>query len=239
MIVAADYKAIEWQGAIELSGDPVGIDEWNSGVDMHQVNKDKFNLPERRIAKIFLFRLIFGGNEWSYAHDPDYSYISDSTKYWRKVIDAFKDKYHAWDRWVADSIQEAIRKGYLVSPTGRVFYYTPVRKRGELVWPINQIMNYRVQGTASDWVRTGRVVLKQKLDDGHCKGSLMVNSVHDSLVLDVPDNRTECALRLLYDVVHNDTQKVFSQLFKYRFRTNIKGEVFFGPNQSDLEEWKP
>ncbi len=46
---------------------------------MHNFNQQKFNLPDRRIAKIFLFRLIYGGTEWSYAKDPDYNWISDSS----------------------------------------------------------------------------------------------------------------------------------------------------------------
>lgn len=239
MIVSADYKAIEWQSAIELSSDPVGIEEWNSGIDMHNVNKERFNLPERRIAKIFLFRLIFGGTEWSYAKDPDYNWISDSPKYWKKVIQGFKDKYNKWDRWTASLIQEVARTGYLTSPTDRTFFFSPIRKNGELGWPINQIMNYKVQGTASDWVKTGRVVLKQRLESGACPGALPISSVHDSLVLDVPEVMTEDALKLLWRVVHTDTQKVFAHLFNYKFRTNIKGEVFYGPNQADLVEWKP
>lgn len=239
MIVAADYKAIEWQSALELSGDKVGIQEWNDGVDMHQVNKDYFKLPERRISKIFLFRLIFGGTEWSYSKDPDYSWISSSPTYWRKIIDGFKEKYNGWDKWVADQIRTVTKTGRLETPTGRSFIYSPFRRNGELKWPVTQIMNYPVQGTASDWVKTGRTVLKNMLDSGRCPGALFINSVHDSLVLDVPDEYTDIALKLLHNVVHIHTARVFSRLFNYQFSTNIKGEVFFGPNQADLEEWKP
>jgi DNA polymerase I-like protein with 3'-5' exonuclease and polymerase domains len=217
----------------------VGIEEWNSGVDLHGVNQERFGLPERRIAKTFLFRLIFGGNEWSYANDPDYSWISDQPKYWRKVIDGFCEKYSTWARWTDKLVNTVTREGHLTNPTGRQYFFTPQRRRGELTWPRTQIINHPVQGLASDWVKTGRVVLCQKLKDGHARGALLINSVHDSLVLDVPDDRVDAALRLLHDVVHLDTQKVFSALFNYRFQTNIKGEVMYGPNQNELKEWTP
>lgn len=242
MIVAADYKAVEWQAALELCRDKVGIEEWNGWSrgkpDMHNFNQQKFNLPDRRIAKIFLFRLIYGGTEWSYAKDPDYNWISDSPKYWRDMIDGFYEKYSGLYRWHGDLVRTVTTKGMLSIPTGRSYYFTPSRKRGELVWPRTQILNYPVQGFASEWVKVGRVVLLRMLRE-RLPEALFISSVHDSLVLDVREQDVGRALQLLYDVVHTYTATVFSRLYGYTFAMPIRGEVFYGPNQKDLKEWIP
>lgn len=60
MIVNADVKGLEVVGAAQLSGDKVLNEELLNGVDIHETNRDLFNLGEgkagRLIAKIFKFR---------------------------------------------------------------------------------------------------------------------------------------------------------------------------------------
>lgn len=239
MIVACDYKAVEWMVALELSRDKVGVREWMEGADMHSINQAKFKLPDRRIAKIFLFRLIYGGTEWSYAKDPDYNWISDSPKFWAKMIEAFYEKYSGLHRWHGSQMETAIRTGKLVIPTGREYQYAAKRnRRGELEWPRTTILNYPVQGFAAELVKVGRVLLVQRLHK-EVPDALFVNTVHDSLVVDTPSPDAGRVLEIMYDVVHRQTFEMFNRLFTYKLTLPIRGEIFYGPNQSDLTEWRP
>jgi len=56
MYVVVDAMQLEWRLAVEFSQDPVGIQEILDGGDLHSDNQQKFGLPSRLIAKIFLFR---------------------------------------------------------------------------------------------------------------------------------------------------------------------------------------
>ena len=238
MIVACDVKAVEWMVALELSKDKVGVKEWMEGADMHSINQAKFKLPDRRIAKIFLFRLIYGGTEWSYAKDPDYNWISDSPKYWAKMIEGFYDKYNGLRRWHDQLVQTVTRTGKLTIPTGREYIYSPQKKKGELVWPRTTILNYPVQGFAAELVKIGRILVVQRIHR-EVPGALFINTVHDSLVVDVRDEDVEKVLKIMYEVIHQQTAAFFNKLFVYQLQLPVRGEIFFGPNQLDLEEWKP
>ena len=88
MLLQADAKQLEWIGATYLSQDKVAIDEILREVDMHSENQKRFKLPSRLIAKTFVFRLIYGGSAYSYAHDPDFRDIGNES-FWQDVIDAF------------------------------------------------------------------------------------------------------------------------------------------------------
>ena len=62
MIINIDTKGAEWYAVVWFAQDAVGIKEILNEVDQHAENQRTFNLPERRIAKIFVFRLIYGGS---------------------------------------------------------------------------------------------------------------------------------------------------------------------------------
>lgn len=62
MIVNADFKALEWVVVCDLANEKVGIKEYvdflegRESEDQHTKNQRILNLPDRREAKIFLFR---------------------------------------------------------------------------------------------------------------------------------------------------------------------------------------
>jgi len=238
MIVSCDFKAIEWVVALELSKDKVGIKEWLEGVDMHAINQEKFQLRDRVTAKKFLFRLIYGGTEWSYAKDPDFNWISDKPKFWQEMIESFYTKYAGLRYWHERQVAEAMKSGYLLIPTGRRYNYVPTVRNGEKVWPRTTILNYPVQGFAAELVKIGRVLLRMRLKR-EVPNALIINSIHDSLVVDVEKEYTKAVLKIMWEIIHEQVLTTFNKLFTYKLSLPIRGELFYGPNQSNLEEWKP
>ena len=85
MLVVGDVKGLEWVVVNWFAQDPVGMHEIISGIDQHSDNQKAFNLPERVIAKIFLFRLVYGGTEYSYCLDPDFNWISKKASFWKEI----------------------------------------------------------------------------------------------------------------------------------------------------------
>ena len=89
MLIQADAAALEIRVAAFLSQDETLIREIVEELDIHTDNQNRFGLPSRLIAKIFVFRLLYGGSAYSYANDPEFMTISKSEKYWQNVIDAY------------------------------------------------------------------------------------------------------------------------------------------------------
>lgn len=233
MIVNADGKSIEWYAGTYLAKCPVAKQELINDYDIHSANVEAFGLPSRLVAKKFLFRLIYGGTEFSYANDPDFTDVSTSTRYWAKVIDKFHDKYYGWSAWWTKLIQEATTTGMVVNPsTGRTYVYS---KNGWDKWPITTIKNYIVQGMAADIMSVARVSFAKRFRET-CDG-ILVNTVHDSIVCDVPEREVDKVVELYY-TIFDDLPMNFERLFKVPFDLPLKCEVSVGYNMKELTEVK-
>ena len=230
MIVNADAKSLEIYGAAYLSQDPVMMKELLSGVDMHSRNQEDFKLPSRLIAKILIFRTIYGGNEYSFANDPDFASVSTSVNYWKRVLDKFFDKYRGLAKWHEQIIQEVVSTGYYVNPaTGRTYKYQR-DQRGN--WPVTQIKNYPVQGLGADIMSIARVSFKRRFDDLKIPG-VIVNSIHDSIVVDVPSTEVQ-RVSELFHAVFRDLPSNFKRIFGVDFNLPLLCEVQYGPNMKEL-----
>ena len=146
MRIAIDVKALEWQTGTFLCQDKIALEELWNNEDMHTKNQQAFKLPSRLIAKKFLFRLIYGGSAYAYAHDPEFKDASTSVKFWQSAIDAFYNKYQGWAAWHTKIVQTVIRTKQLVMPTGRIYTYQQYKneRTGEMDWPKTQILNFPV-----------------------------------------------------------------------------------------------
>lgn len=236
MIVNADGKALEWLAGTFLSKDQIAYKEIIEGVDQHTLNQEAFNLPSRLIAKTFVFRLIYGGSAYTYSNDPDFTHVSTSSKYWQEVIDKFKDKYKGWDKWWNSLIQEATLTGQVVNPyTFRIYDYEPKKGfNGDMKWPETTIKNYIVQGFGADLMALARVSFKNRFMKAKIDGYL-VNTVHDSIVVDVDSKEVE-RVAVMFHEVFRDIPANFEKVFKQKFDLPVRAEVSYGSNMKELTE---
>lgn len=232
MLINADSKGLEWVCAVYLSGDEVGTREILDGVDAHAENQKRFGLPSRLVAKVFLFRLIYGGSAYAYSRDADFTGHSTSEKYWQSVIDEAYDKYKGLAKWHTSLMQEVSRTGHLQVVTGRQYKF--FRENGEL--PRSKILNYPVQGLGHDLMAIIRVMLRKRMMEMKLR-SLLVSTVHDSVLLDThPDSVWEIT-RLIFQVF-KDAPTQFERLFKVPFTLPLKCELTIGPNWGNMIECK-
>jgi DNA polymerase-1 len=231
-------KGLEVVGAAELSRDPVLCKEIIDKVDIHATNQKTFKLPDgeagRLIAKIFKFRLIYGGSSFSYANDPDFTRVSTSQKYWQGVIDAYYDKYRGIRRW-HDSLLETVRlRGYIEIPSGRVFRFDPKQSWKGLEWPLTTIKNYPVQGLGADLVMLARIELMRLIEESGLE-ALLVMTVHDSLVIDTPSRNVEEVSRMILEAVDKVPQLCYTN-WSYRFSLPMSAEIKVGRTIKTLEK---
>ena len=231
MLVQIDAAQLEWRVAAFLSNDEVAIKEINDGIDFHTENQKTFSLPSRLIAKIYLFRTIFRGSGWAFANDPDFSGVSNDPDYWDQVNEKFYNKYKGLDRWHTKLGQLVASGKPIVSPFGRE-WLIPLRENGTIPWTV--LSNYPVQGTAADLMMIGRISLFNRMKKLSMK-SLLVSTVHDSIVLDCPKSEVKEVSRLTISVF-NDIPKNVKKLFGITLPIPFPGEVKVGHNLKEMEE---
>lgn len=238
MLVQADASQLEWRTLLELSRDEVGINEVLNNEDAHSLNQQAFNLPSRLIAKIYLFRTIFRGTGWSFAHDPDFMHVSTDPRFWDDIGVKFYTKYHGIDkthkRWA-----DCVLSGQpIVGPLGRSWSISLVEgKRGEMKLPMPTLTNYPVQGTGADIMMLARLMAYNRIKKLKIL-CVFVSTVHDSIVVDTPKENVQ----IVVDVFH----QVFADLipnikknFGYEWLVPMSCETKIGMNMKDMKKIQP
>lgn len=238
MLIQADASQLEWRTILELSRDPVGIQEVLDKLDTHSINQETFQLPSRVIAKTYLFRTIFNrGKGYAFTVDPNFMHVSTSVKYWDEVGRKFYAKYNGIDqchlRW-----GELVARGQpIVGPMGRFWPIAMGRdKQGELYIPWTVLTNYPVQGTGADIMSIARVTFWKRLKKKpYFHEVKMVSTVHDSIVLDTPEQYVQDIANLFYEVFPDIPDNI-RRVFKYDWVVPLDCEVKVGYNLKDMKK---
>lgn len=238
MIVNVDAKALEWAVALYYSQDSVGLQEWYDGVDQHSMNQEYYGLPGgsegRLIAKRFLFRLIYGGTANGFANDPDFISVSRKKDFWQEVIDRTYRKYRGLDHWHKKIKQEARTSGKLVTPSGREYRYEPKDYGEGPKWDDGAILNYPVQGFGNDIMKIARIATYKRLVDK--PGILLINSVHDSIMVDCESKHVDFVAQTFQDVF-DGLDGMLSKCYRIDYNVPMRCEIEFGPNWADMQPW--
>lgn len=226
---------MEVYGVAFLSQDPVLREELISGVDIHSENQKDFGLPSRLIAKVLVFRIIYGGSAYSFAHDPDFMEVSKSEKYWAEKIDKFYAKYKGIAQWHENIVREVTLTKKLVTPTGRQFTFEPTKSfRGDMKWPITQIKNYPVQSLGADLMSIARVSFRKRFHAANING-LIINTVHDSIVVDCQRGDLQ-RVSEIFRSTFDDLPANFRRVFSREFNLPLLCTVSWGENMKELTE---
>ena len=225
-ILEADFAQLEFRAAAYLSQDGVAIEEVSTGFDVHsytaKVITDAGQSTDRQTAKAHTFAPLYGAT--GFGRTPaEAEYYTHFTKKYQGIAD-----------WHARLAKEAIATGHITTPSGRQFAFPDVRRnsRGR-VTNFTQIKNYPVQSFATADIVPVALLHIDKLLDG--MQSCVVNTVHDSIVIDVhPDEE-----RRVIEVIQ-ETNKSLPNLIAIRwglaFNVPLELEAKIGPNWLDTKD---
>ncbi len=127
--------------------------------------------------------------------------------------------------------------GKYQSLTGKIytFYKKACKtKRGIFhYWPGPNVMNYPVQGTAADIVslQVGKVFKYMK---NHRDKGLMINEIHDSIILDVKKKHAK-EITLKVKEILEDVSSSFEETFNLKFDAPIRVDYNYGKNWKEAK----
>ena len=225
-VLEADFAQLEFRAAAYLSQDEVAIEEVSTGFDVHaytaKVITDAGQPTSRQDAKAHTFAPLYGATGYG------------RTKAEAAYYEHFNSKYKGVAAWHSRLAKEAVTTQKITTPSGREFAFPDVvRKPTGRVSHFTQIKNYPVQSFATaDIVPIALLHIDELL-----KGmqSCIVNSVHDSIVIDVhPDEEAQ-----VINVIEA-TNKALPELITLRwgvdFNVPLLLEAKIGPNWLDVKD---
>lgn len=238
LILQVDLSQIEWRAAMEMAKDNVGLHEINNGIDQHTeacIREDMMNLPlnkdNRNHAKIFNFRMIYGGSPFGFFKDvkmPNFPLYR-----WKQIVKGFMEKYWRLVEWWEENIQVVYANGgWLRIMTGRKFVFP---KNDNYEFNERQIKNYPVQGIAGgDILPMLAVIIRRGMKKMNLK-SRMILTVHDSVVFDVKKEELDILIKLINKVLHSLKDYVINY-YNINWEANLAGEIEIGPSYGELKE---
>ena len=247
MLIKADAAQLEWRVKVFLAQDKVGmqeIEEVDSGVrqSLHTENMERFHLPNKTVAKNFLYRMIFAdsfgpqgmkGPAYAYTNDSKFAPTSKSVKFWEKAIERFFEKYAGVYQHSVSLIRDACERGQVVSPSGRCYQYrTYPNWNGEAEWPRTQILNHIVQGFSADLMLLAR---KYIYEHWNPEWGLLINTVHDDVEADVHNDpgtiyQSSCLMEDAFPEITTGAKKWYG----VDLNVTQRGEVKYGGNLHEL-----
>jgi hypothetical protein len=250
MLISADAAGLEWRVVTELSQDPTALKEILNKEDTHSLNQAAFGLPSRLIAKIYLFRTVFNrGKGYAFTVDPDFMHVSTSVKYWDAVGEKFYSKYKGIDKLYDTNLALIASGKPLIGPLGREWLIPwakqPLydKQTGNItgyidVLPITKAVNYPTQGTGHDVMALARVSFNKRLKQSpYIDKTLLLSTIHDSIVVDAPKAYTE-PLTAMFHEVFRDLPKNIKNIFGYDWKVPLSCEVKAGMDMKNMKEIK-
>ena len=229
VLLSADYSQIELRVLAHMTDDPVLVDAFARGEDIHaRTAAEVFGIPQaqvtanqRRLAKVVNFGLFYGLSDFGLARDTGMS---------REEAQAFIDAYFRAYNRVREFLEgikiEAREQGYVETILHRRRYIQDIRSPNrQLRLGAERIaINMPVQGSAADIMKLAMIRLQQYI---HEQGlaSQMVLTVHDELVFEVTPGERERLIEVVPDLMAR----------AYTLKVPLQVDLKIGPNWQDME----
>ena len=220
-IMEIDFAQLEFRTAVYLAQDKQGMEDIQNKIDVHQYTADIIGVS-RQDAKAHTFKPLYGGVTGT----------EDEKRYYTKFLEKYKD-IKVWHEKLQT---EAIKYKRVKLPTGREYSF-PYAERtpwGGSTYA-TQIKNYPVQGFATaDIVPLACINIHKMMTEKGCK-SLLINTVHDSIVADVYPGEEN----VMSEIFKLGTSNVIPSLKKYykiNFNVPLDTELKIGSNWLQMEE---
>ncbi|OPY58099.1 MAG: DNA polymerase I [Pelotomaculum sp. PtaU1.Bin035] len=207
LLLAADYSQIELRVLAHISGDPVLINAFENGEDIHtrtaaeifSVRPEDVTREMRGKAKSINFGIIYGLSDFGLARDAKVG-RQEAKQY----IDNYFARYSRVKTYIGRVIQEARKKGFVTTLLNRRRYlpdlFSPnrtVRNFGE-----RTAMNTPIQGSAADIIKLAMINIHREIAEHNLKAK-MILQVHDELIFDTPADEIEQLIQLVKRCMEN------------------------------------
>ena len=218
-----DFAQLEFRTAVYLAQDKQGMEDIKNKIDVHQYTADIIGVS-RQDAKAHTFKPLYGGVTGT----------EDEKRYYSKFLEKYKDI----KTWHEKLQSEAIRFKQISLPTGRqyAFPYAERTPWGGSTYG-TQIKNYPVQGFATaDIVPLACINIYKLMQEKKVK-SLLINTVHDSIVADVYPGE-EDVMSEIFNRGTADVIPALKQYYKIDFNVPLDTELKIGYDWLNMKEVK-
>ena len=229
ILLAADYSQIELRVMAHFSNDPVLLDAFRTGQDIHErTAQEVFGVgpmaqtPEhRRASKAINYGIIYGLSPFGLAQQ-----IGVPQKEAAQFISAYFERYRGVKQYLDNVLAETRQTGIAKTLFGRI------RPIPDITSPQVQIRNFAertalnspLQGTAADLIKLAMIAIQRRLGAEKFQAK-MILQVHDELLFEAPSSES----KQLANLVREEMENV------HKLSVPLEVEICVGSNWRDME----
>ena len=229
VLLSADYSQIELRVMAHFSRDPVLVEAFRNGEDIHaRTAQEVFGVgplgqtaEHRRAAKAINFGIIYGLSPFGLAQQ-----LGIEQKEAAQFINAYFARYRGVKEYLDNILAETRRTGVAKTMFGRI------RPIPEITSPQVQLRNFAertalnspLQGTAADLIKLAMINIDGRLTEEEFEAK-MILQVHDELLFEAPVKESAKLRKLVKEEMEG----------VHKLAVPIVVEIGVGPNWRDLD----
>jgi len=229
VLLTADYSQIELRLLAHFSRDPLLVEAYRRGDDIHTLTASQvFGVPplmvtpdHRRQAKVVNFGIVYGLSAFGLSQQ-----LGIEPAAAKQFIAAYFERYKGVRAFIDKTLDEARRDLKVRTLHGRVRPIPDINSKNanQRGFAERTAVNTPLQGTAADLIKVAMIRIDGALRERGLK-SRMTLQVHDELVFEAPEHEVD----ILQSLVREHMEKA------HALAVPLLVEMGVGPNWRDLE----
>jgi DNA polymerase-1 len=229
ILLTADYSQIELRLLAHFSRDPLLVEAYRRGDDIHTLTASQvFGVPplmvtpdHRRQAKVVNFGIVYGLSAFGLSQN-----LGIEPAEAKQFITNYFEKYNGVRAFIDKTLEEARRDLKVRTLFGRVRPIPDINSKNanQRGFAERTAVNTPLQGTAADLIKIAMIRIDAALQERGLK-SRMTLQVHDELVFEVPEAEVE----IMQSLVREQMEKV------HALSVPLLVEIGIGSNWRDLD----
>jgi DNA polymerase I len=229
LLLSADYSQIELRILAHLSRDPLLVEAFSRGEDIHsRTAQEVFDIApfaqtreHRRVAKVINFGVIYGLSPFGLAQQ-----LGIEQKEAAHFIAKYFERYHGVKEFLDRQIAETRKTGFTKTIFGRIRPIPEINSPQVNLrnFAERTAMNTPMQGAAADLIKLAMIELDRRLPREKFK-SRMILQVHDELLFEGPEAEIPKLTKVVKEVMEG----------AHTFEVPILVDTKVGPNWRDMK----
>lgn len=229
ILFSADYSQIELRILAHFSEDPVLVEAFQRGEDIHsRTAQEVFGVApfaqtaeHRRAAKVINFGIIYGLSAFGLAQN-----LQIDQKEAAKFIAAYFDRYRGVKTYLDQQVAETRKSGITRTLFGRIRQIPEINSPQPNLRNFSErtAMNTPLQGTAADLIKLAMIEIDRRLATEDFR-TRMILQVHDELLFEGPEDE----LSRLVPLVKHAMEQI------HPLRVPLLVDLKVGPNWRDMK----
>ena len=228
-LLSADYSQIELRILAHFSKDPVLVEAFRTGQDIHARTAEEVfgvgplaqNAEHRRAAKAINFGIIYGQTPFGLA-----AQLGIDQKEAAKFIAAYFARYSGVKEYLEQSLAEARKAGLTRTLFGRIRQVPEITSTQFNLRGLAErtALNTPLQGTAADLIKLAMIAIDRELKEKRFEAK-MILQVHDELLFEAPPSEMDGLRKLVRAAMEN----------VHKLAVPLVVDLKLGPNWRDMK----